>query len=583
MTSIANGETDSKESAQNHKIGLALSGGGFRASIFHLGVILRLEERGIMPDVSVISCVSGGSIIAAYYVCEMERRLRTRRKDWEENPVETRVGLFHEIAKDFFRALDHNLRTRAMVFSPFYHPFLWLKSLRPGCSRSDLIREEYDRWFYHGATLDALPAVTDEKATGAVSIYRGPKLVLNATSLLTGERVSFSRVPVDGMAELKKPDKNAIPLSRVVGASSCVPGAMPPTPILGDVLVDGGVSDNQAITGLLENGCNVLLVSDASGQFEAQNEVSASAPSVLLRTSSVLQFEVRNKMIDILLMSADPQLQSEMRGKLLGQSEISGKTQFAFVHLFLNLKDRVKPGKSIPRVPSEYISGLGRIRTDLDQFSYIEREALMYHGYTLIEANMEAHCDYLKQNYASNKAPMRKPALFHAQADNAENRRIVRAELEVGQYTSLIFRNLRKDQIAAENEKSPVRRFLKGYLGYMGRRIGLAVLLFAVLAFSVCFYGSDFIESCIAPHVSDVVSGIVPAWLEYIPWPLAMNETATLLVLALLAYVEAFFLYMHLRPSIAARNKRTYVALAGKEVPGAWKSSEVRQAEGENE
>lgn len=58
------------------RIALALSGGGFRAAIFHLGVIRRLEELGIMKDVDVISSVSGGSIIAAYYVCEMETRLR---------------------------------------------------------------------------------------------------------------------------------------------------------------------------------------------------------------------------------------------------------------------------------------------------------------------------------------------------------------------------------------------------------------------------------------------------------------------------------------------------------------------------
>ena len=45
-------------------IGLALSGGGFRAAIFHLGIIRRLEELGIMKDVDVISAVSGGSIIA---------------------------------------------------------------------------------------------------------------------------------------------------------------------------------------------------------------------------------------------------------------------------------------------------------------------------------------------------------------------------------------------------------------------------------------------------------------------------------------------------------------------------------------
>ena len=44
------------------KIGLALSGGGFRASFFHLGVIKRLEELGLMEKVDKVSTVSGGSI-----------------------------------------------------------------------------------------------------------------------------------------------------------------------------------------------------------------------------------------------------------------------------------------------------------------------------------------------------------------------------------------------------------------------------------------------------------------------------------------------------------------------------------------
>ena len=70
-------------------IGLALSGGGFRASIFHLGVIRRLEELGMMQDVSVISTVSGGSIIGAYYVVEMERRLRDYRNEFRKIETST--------------------------------------------------------------------------------------------------------------------------------------------------------------------------------------------------------------------------------------------------------------------------------------------------------------------------------------------------------------------------------------------------------------------------------------------------------------------------------------------------------------
>lgn len=47
-------------------IGLALSGGGFRATLFHLGVIRFLYERGLLPKVRIICSVSGGSILAAH-------------------------------------------------------------------------------------------------------------------------------------------------------------------------------------------------------------------------------------------------------------------------------------------------------------------------------------------------------------------------------------------------------------------------------------------------------------------------------------------------------------------------------------
>src|SRR6266852_5786868 len=44
------------------KIGLALSGGGVRAAVFHLGVIKRLAEEGLLEEVSTVSTVSGGSL-----------------------------------------------------------------------------------------------------------------------------------------------------------------------------------------------------------------------------------------------------------------------------------------------------------------------------------------------------------------------------------------------------------------------------------------------------------------------------------------------------------------------------------------
>lgn len=51
----------------NSRIGLALSGGGYRAAAYHIGALRALHKLGVLDKVDVISSVSGGSIIAASY------------------------------------------------------------------------------------------------------------------------------------------------------------------------------------------------------------------------------------------------------------------------------------------------------------------------------------------------------------------------------------------------------------------------------------------------------------------------------------------------------------------------------------
>src|SRR3546814_14805187 len=58
--------------AERIKIGLALSGGGSRAIAFHLGCLRALHDRGVLPKVSVLSAVSGGSVIAALYAYSVD-------------------------------------------------------------------------------------------------------------------------------------------------------------------------------------------------------------------------------------------------------------------------------------------------------------------------------------------------------------------------------------------------------------------------------------------------------------------------------------------------------------------------------
>src|SRR5262245_60266919 len=90
-----------------------------------------------------------------------------------------------------------------------------------------------------------------------------------------------------------------IRLGHAVAASSCVPGLFEPLSLPGLYkdkmvrLVDGGVHDNQGVASLLEQGCAMLLVSDASGQMNAEDEPSSGPFNVLLRSDSISQSRVR--------------------------------------------------------------------------------------------------------------------------------------------------------------------------------------------------------------------------------------------------------------------------------------------------
>src|SRR5258705_9895376 len=56
---------DPEAAAPLEPLGLCLSGGGYRAMVFHIGSLLRLNEAGFLPRIDRISSVSGGSITAA--------------------------------------------------------------------------------------------------------------------------------------------------------------------------------------------------------------------------------------------------------------------------------------------------------------------------------------------------------------------------------------------------------------------------------------------------------------------------------------------------------------------------------------
>ena len=539
----------------NPRIGLALSGGGFRASIFHLGVIRRLEELGIMPEISVISSVSGGSIVAAYYVRRMEDLVRSLPPGRVATTQE-RVDFFERIADEFLVATDHNLRTRALVYTPFFHFASFIKTLlsRPfrQTARSELIQTEYDKWFYHNDTLDELPSVTPDRGEPLPGVIYGPRLILNATSLISGERVSFSRDPVSKFMQMSRVNKNVLPLSRVVGASSCVPGLFPPTAIAGDVLVDGGVSDNQGIEGLIQEGgdCDVMIVSDASGQMEEVNSISTDEITVLSRVNATLQFQVRAKTLEILLA---------------WKREVPSR-EFAFMHLFLNLKDHIQSD----RLPSEYIPGVARIRTDLDQFSYIETEALMYHGYTLVDAQLNEFC----QGVRKPVTPVSVPPLFRAQAaDPAARREIIRADLKAGAQNVYLLRCAEK-----YNRMWTVLVF--------GATVGIAIVA-AVLWVSLkpLHAAEDIIGRTIYGLVPSVVAHPLDQLLQLLGLT-TLSDTvrgiagilALAAFLAISLYVVSFPVYAWVRAYSLRLDRLRYRKITGEEWSTHWENGQTGES-----
>ena len=163
---------------------LALSGGGARAASFHLGVLQGLRDmRGrdgapLSEHVALISSVSGGSVLAAYY------------------------GLHGERGLDNFRAayLDKDWRVRRQ-----YSPLGLVGALRGGMNGPAQLADWLDRELYGGAHMDALAA--------------GPRVVINASDLYNATAFAFTPFYFDGVCS----DLARVRVADAVAASMAAP------------------------------------------------------------------------------------------------------------------------------------------------------------------------------------------------------------------------------------------------------------------------------------------------------------------------------------------------------------------------
>src|SRR5512132_4680536 len=93
------------------KLGLALSGGGHRAAFFHIGVLARLAELGLLRPIQVISTVSGGSIVGALYYLHAKNPLESKADS--EITDGDYVEVVQAVEREYRQAAASNVRAAA--------------------------------------------------------------------------------------------------------------------------------------------------------------------------------------------------------------------------------------------------------------------------------------------------------------------------------------------------------------------------------------------------------------------------------------------------------------------------------------
>ena len=356
-----------RSQAERKGIALCLSGGGFRATLFHLGALRRLNELGVLSQVDTISSVSGGSIVSAH--------LAQRTHDWPEGG-DVIADWDNRIEKPVRAFTRKNLRTWPIAKRLL--PWNWLRR----STAIEALQRSYDRQL-RGLSLTNLPA--------------HPRFIFCATDMVFGVNWVFDSGLHDGQkgrlgdyqAGYLSPSP-AWPVARAVAASSCFPPVFDPLPmnimpgVLRDgkyneadrdelvkrlSLTDGGVYDNLGLEPVWKDH-EIVMVSDGGAVFEAEKESGL-----------------------IWRLSRYASITNSQGGALRKRWLISNFSSQQLEGTYWGIGSAVEhyeaetPGYS-DRLVDDFIS---EVRTDLDAFSNAECAILMNHGYLLAEAAIRRH------------------------------------------------------------------------------------------------------------------------------------------------------------------------------------------------
>ncbi len=341
-------------------VALCLSGGGYRAMLFHTGAIWRLYEAGWLSKLERVSSVSGGSIAAAVVGLAWEKL------NVSEPPVRERFE--ENVVKPIGRLASETIDAWGIVGG----------ILLPG-TINEKIQKSYRKHLFGDANLQDLP----DK----------PRFVMNAINVQSGVLWRFSKPYMRDyrVGEVKNPN---ISIAQAVAASSAFPPFLSPmvlelnpeqfTPNSGDnlqrepfttrvVLSDGGVYDNLGLEPAWKR-YDTILVSDAGGSMAPEEEPHKDWVRHSYRVLELIDNQVRSLRKHQLVQSY---LDKTRKGAYWGI-----RTDIAKYHLADCLDCPLQKTLALAAVPTR----LKRMDAGLQQ-------RLMNWGYAVCDTALRKHVD----------------------------------------------------------------------------------------------------------------------------------------------------------------------------------------------
>ncbi|CAN5873242.1 patatin-like phospholipase family protein [soil metagenome] len=364
---------------------LCLSGGGYRASLFDLGAMRRLNELGILSQVDTVSSVSGGSIAAAFVAAHVTGRLSGK---WPE-PEDEVPGFDDGIARPLRELAAQNIRTSAA-----------LTRINPLNIRNP------------NAASNALAGRYAEEITTLTiaELPERPRFVFCATDLRFRTQWVIDGGPKRHGSEVvgyQQPIPGDWTVARAVAASSCFPGVFPPMRLelnAGDFkggsyqdfdrvelcrqldITDGGVYDNLGLEPVWQDHA-VVLVSDGSPSFGPTPDLGPVWPSI--------------RPIVTLLEQA-----TVVRKRWLMANFLNEALDGAYWGI-ASLPSNYDPPADVQVYPDDLITRvISQVRIELDAFSKPEMAVLENHGYLMCDLAVRQHEPHLIHNL---DAPLQPP------------------------------------------------------------------------------------------------------------------------------------------------------------------------------